>query len=676
MTPSGDASIKRITICEHCGSKVDDKVPFCPSCGYPLPDIAELAEIAEPRRREEPRKSAGGGVSSWWWLMLMGLFAGCVLLGVLGAGLLGVYDGLQERSSSNRQTAEEHYRRGLAYMNSKEYDLAVAEFDLTLRLDPSQADAAQKLQEAEAMSRLMPTPTSATQNEVLRTVFAGAQNLYSQGHWEETITKLEQVRSLDSSYQASQVQDMLYGSYYNLGLQLVEEGRVEEALTSFDKALVILPNRQEAQEQKKLASLYVQAKKSWGEDLAGTVETLKELYELSPDYQNVATLLPDAYSRYGDSLADKEEWCLAQQQYEAVLQFRTDLTEEAKLDDASARCGTPSARPATATPRSKAATPSPTAPKTRTAISPTATAAVTVTVKATTEITAPPRPVTGTPPALAATTPTVTETPQSSAAALTGKIYYSVGGRVEVVPAEGGTSQPILYSAAQPAIDPAGQRIAYKTLAGESIGIHVSDASGGGDSRFTLFAEDSYPSWSPDGGKLVIASNREGDRLWRVYMADAGVQESPSLGLGTYPAWSPKGNPVAYHGCNAQGDDCGLYTVDTSAANRGRLTLDGSDTAPAWSPDGSRLAFMSSGDGNWEIYLIGADGSGRKRLTENAANDLLPAWSPDGRYVAFASNRDGIWAIYAVSADGGEARKVTDIGTAWSWPDEKLSWGK
>ena len=76
-------------------------------------------------------------------------------------------------------------------------------------------------------------------------------------------------------------------------------------------------------------------------------------------------------------------------------------------------------------------------------------------------------------------------------------------------------------------------------------------------------------------------------------------------------------------------------------------------SGPAWSPDGRRIAFHSKRDGNPEIYVMNADGSGVTRLTYNGARDLVTAWSPDGRRIAFYSNRDGgNWEIYVMNAAG------------------------
>jgi Tol biopolymer transport system component len=60
---------------------------------------------------------------------------------------------------------------------------------------------------------------------------------------------------------------------------------------------------------------------------------------------------------------------------------------------------------------------------------------------------------------------------------------------------------------------------------------------------------------------------------------------------------------------------------------------------PAWSPDGRSIAFASSRDRQSEIYVMNADGSGKRNLTRDRANDDYPTWSPDGRRIAFLRSR-------------------------------------
>jgi Tol biopolymer transport system component len=84
-----------------------------------------------------------------------------------------------------------------------------------------------------------------------------------------------------------------------------------------------------------------------------------------------------------------------------------------------------------------------------------------------------------------------------------------------------------------------------------------------------------------------------------------------------------------------------------------------------------KIAFTSNRDGNPEIYVMKADGSGVVRLTNNKAYDDQPALSPDGAWVVFVSNRDGNHELYVVGVDGKNLRRLTD--TSYSEIDPSFS---
>ena len=108
------------------------------------------------------------------------------------------------------------------------------------------------------------------------------------------------------------------------------------------------------------------------------------------------------------------------------------------------------------------------------------------------------------------------------------------------------------------------------------------------------------------------------------------------------------------------------------------LTKDSAlDFNAAFSPDGRQIAFVSERDGNMEIYVVGVDGSGLKRLTDNFALDDHPTWSPNGQRIAFVSTRQSAPAgqawngIYTMRADGTDVTRlspdgVADYSPAWS----------
>ena len=75
----------------------------------------------------------------------------------------------------------------------------------------------------------------------------------------------------------------------------------------------------------------------------------------------------------------------------------------------------------------------------------------------------------------------------------------------------------------------------------------------------------------------------------------------------------------------------------------------------------SKIAFASSRDGNWEIYVMDGDGSNQRRVTVNPARDWLPTWSPDGNKIAFLSNRNkDRQQIWVIGADGKNPMRLTD----------------
>jgi len=71
---------------------------------------------------------------------------------------------------------------------------------------------------------------------------------------------------------------------------------------------------------------------------------------------------------------------------------------------------------------------------------------------------------------------------------------------------------------------------------------------------------------------------------------------------------------------------------------------------PSWSPDGRWLVFESRRHGDAELYIIGADGTGERRLTWSRGEDTHAAWSADGSTIVFDSDRDGTWNLYLIRA--------------------------
>jgi TolB protein len=99
--------------------------------------------------------------------------------------------------------------------------------------------------------------------------------------------------------------------------------------------------------------------------------------------------------------------------------------------------------------------------------------------------------------------------------------------------------------------------------------------------------------------------------------------------------------------------------------------------APVWSPDGASIAFYTDRDGNWEIYVMKADGAGLTRLTDHPGYDGEPSWSPDGQRLAFTSDRDSDREIHIMNVDGSGITQIThndrrDEDAAWSPSGDRI----
>lgn len=93
-----------------------------------------------------------------------------------------------------------------------------------------------------------------------------------------------------------------------------------------------------------------------------------------------------------------------------------------------------------------------------------------------------------------------------------------------------------------------------------------------------------------------------------------------------------------------------LFTLDLATGRVTQLTSGGNhnDQFPRWSPDGRRIVFASSRGGNFDIYVMDADGSNVTRLTDHKANDEQPSWMPDMQTIVFSSDRDSRSDLYRV----------------------------
>jgi TolB protein len=167
-----------------------------------------------------------------------------------------------------------------------------------------------------------------------------------------------------------------------------------------------------------------------------------------------------------------------------------------------------------------------------------------------------------------------------------------------------------------------------------------------------------------------IAFMREG-RVW-IIGAD-GSGERALTGTLFYKTerpitWSPDGRRVLFWNHSKVGWDIWTVTVDGKESVNLTQVTRGGCRSPAPAPDGKRIAFLR--DNPEGLYLMNADGSNQRRLTDKAFRDFLPTWSPDGKRIAYTLLEEGRFSISCYDlASRKDVRVVRGASSpAWS-PD-------
>src|SRR6266478_4609253 len=105
---------------------------------------------------------------------------------------------------------------------------------------------------------------------------------------------------------------------------------------------------------------------------------------------------------------------------------------------------------------------------------------------------------------------------------------------------------------------------------------------------------------------------------------------------------SPDGKWVAYSvatpDLEANRSVRNIWIVATAGGAAAQLTQSGKDSSPVWSPDGKALAFLSTRDGNSQVYVLTMEGGEAREVTHLSTGADLLKWSPDGKTIAFTSS--------------------------------------
>lgn len=187
------------------------------------------------------------------------------------------------------------------------------------------------------------------------------------------------------------------------------------------------------------------------------------------------------------------------------------------------------------------------------------------------------------------------------------------------------------------------------------------------------------PAWSPDNewiafglGAWFQERSRASAALWRVRRDGSGIEQLTDGSTHSgFPSYSADGREIVFRVWSEKEKGLRILNLET---RKTRVLTEGYDNLPGWSPDGKRIVFTRKrDDGNFDIYTIRPDGSDLFRCTDHLSSDGHAVWSADGR-ILWSGSQHGFrdeaalyeqtfqqyGQIYIMNADGSDKRLLTD----------------
>ncbi len=217
-----------------------------------------------------------------------------------------------------------------------------------------------------------------------------------------------------------------------------------------------------------------------------------------------------------------------------------------------------------------------------------------------------------------------------------------------------------LHHAKKPSLQTVGNdTIIFSSNRTGNSDIYTTDMNGNNLKNLTNDpAQDTVPSYTPDGNTVVFTSNRSGDEEIFSMAQDGTNPINLTSNPGKrdwFPVISPVGTHIAYwtERVSGGGQQLNIMRIDGSA----KLTLSDPNRSlypepHVFSKSGTLLAYADSYIGKPKLHIVNADGSNDHALTSDTTNEIHPIFTCDNNRVVFNTLRDGNWEIYVSGVNG------------------------
>ena len=279
----------------------------------------------------------------------------------------------QARATVEAQ-AREQFDLALEDMRAGRYSFARQRLEFVLSLDPNYPAASDLLQDALRGLNSTPTPTGSPTPPPTATLdlphaqqlFAQAEQQFSDKNWAAMIETLLTLRVDAPDFQTYRVDGLLFIALRNQGVDLIDQGKLEEGMYFLDLAKNYAPLDNHATQRaawaQLLLNLYQAANVYFETNWEKAVETFEQVYAMAPFFRDTPIKYPAALYGYGEQLMQDGKPCDAVPQFQAAANLQpsnADYSDELGRANRDCAASRPTAAPSP-TPVSETPTPSPT----------------------------------------------------------------------------------------------------------------------------------------------------------------------------------------------------------------------------------------------------------------------------------------------------------------------------